>query len=60
MAAELKKDLGVEAVLEVGGSGEFTVWVDDKMVAEKKWMFPSPADVVAAVRGATGSSGPPA
>jgi hypothetical protein len=51
VAAELKKALGVEAKLEVGGSGEFTVWVDGKKVAEKKWMrFPDPGDVVAAVR----------
>jgi len=53
VAAELKKALNVDARLEVGNSGEFTVWVDDKVVAEKKWMrFPEPADVVAAVRGA--------
>ena len=51
MAAELKKAVGVDATLEVGNSGEFTVWVDDKMVAEKKWgRFPDPGDVVAAVK----------
>ena len=55
MAAELKKELGVDATLEIGSSGEFTVWVDDKKVAEKKWMrFPAPADVVAAVKAAAG------
>jgi hypothetical protein len=54
VAAELKKALGVDAQLEVGSSGEFTVWVDDHKVAEKKWMkFPAPADVVAAVKAAT-------
>ena len=53
MAAELKKALNIDAKLEVGNSGEFTVWVDDKVVAEKKWMrFPEPADVVSAVRSA--------
>lgn len=53
MAAELKKALGVDAQLEVGGSGEFTVWVGDQKVSEKKWMrFPDPADVVTAVRSA--------
>ena len=53
MAAELKKVLGVDAQLEIGSSGEFTVWVDDRMVSEKKWMrFPEPADVVSAVRSA--------
>jgi predicted Rdx family selenoprotein len=51
VAAELKRALGVDAVLEVGNSGEFTVWVDDRKVAEKKWgRFPDPADVVSAVR----------
>jgi hypothetical protein len=29
------------------------VWVDEKMVAEKKWgRFPAPADVITAVRAA--------
>lgn len=52
MAAELKQALGVDATLEVGSPGEFTVWVDDRKVAEKKWMFPSPSEVVSAVRSA--------
>ena len=51
MAAELKQSLGVDATLVVGNSGEFTVWVDQTKVAEKKWgRFPDPADVIAAVR----------
>ncbi len=51
MAAELKDKLGVDATLEVGSSGEFTVWVDDAKVAEKSWgRFPAPEDVVAAVK----------
>jgi hypothetical protein len=51
VAAQLKQDLGVDADLVVGGSGEFTVWVDDKKVAEKSWgRFPEPGAVVAAVR----------
>ena len=50
MAAELKKMTGIDAELRVGSSGEFTVWLDDKLVAEKKLgRFPSPEDVVAAV-----------
>ena len=54
MAAELKQALGVDATLEVGNSGEFTVWVDDAVVAEKKWgRFPSPDDAVSAVRAAS-------
>ncbi len=51
MAAELKKALGVDATLQVGNTGEFTVWVDDAIVAEKTRMgFPSPDDVIGAVR----------
>jgi hypothetical protein len=50
VAAELKKALSVEATLEIGNPGEFTVWVDDKVVAKKGWLrFPDPADVVTAV-----------
>lgn len=53
MAAQLKQELGVDADLVIGGSGEFTVWVDDKKVAEKSWgRFPEPAAVVDAVRAA--------
>ena len=36
VAAELKQALNVDAKLEVGSSGELTVWVDDAKVAEKK------------------------
>ena len=53
MAAQLKQDLGVDAELTVGNSGEFTVWVGDKKVAEKSWgRFPEPNSVVSAVRAA--------
>jgi hypothetical protein len=51
VAAQLKQDLGVEADLVVGGPGEFTVWVGDAKVSEKRLAnFPEPRDVVAAVR----------
>jgi hypothetical protein len=54
VAAELKKALNVDAKLEVGNSGEFTVWVGGKKVAEKTaGRFPEPANVVDAVRTAT-------
>ena len=44
----------MDATLEVGGSGEFTVWVDGKRVLEKSsWRFPSPRDVVTAVKNAS-------
>ena len=53
MAAELKKTVGQDAKLVVGGSGEFTIWLDDKLVAEKKLgRFPSPEEVAAAVKAA--------
>jgi predicted Rdx family selenoprotein len=53
VAAEIKRETGLDAELKVGGSGEFTIWVDDKLVAEKKMgMFPDPAAVVAAVKAA--------
>ena len=51
MAAQLEKDLGVSAELVVGDAGEFTVWVNDAKVSEKRWgRFPDPTDVVEAVR----------
>jgi hypothetical protein len=57
VAAQLKKDLGVDAEMIVGSSGEFTVWVDEQKVAEKSWgRFPDPGVVVTAVREASGSS----
>ena len=57
MAAELKKTMGVHAELVVGSSGEFTVWLDDKLVAEKKFgRFPSPEECAAAVKAAMAPS----
>jgi hypothetical protein len=51
VAAQLKRDLGIDAELVVGGSGEFTVWADDRKIAEKSWgRFPDPEAVVTAVR----------
>ena len=53
MAAELKKTVGVDAQLKRGSSGEFTIWLDDKLVAEKKnGTFPTPEAVVDAVKAA--------
>lgn len=53
MAAEIKRATGLDAQLLVGGSGEFTVWLDGNLVAEKKMgMFPSPDAVVQAVKAA--------
>jgi len=54
VAAQIKKDTGLDTQLEVGNPGEFTVWVDGTKVAEKlAGRFPEPRDVVAAVRTAT-------
>jgi hypothetical protein len=51
VAAQLKQDLGIDAELIVGGSGEFTVWVGDQKIAEKSWgRFPEPHAVVTKVR----------
>jgi len=51
VAAQLKQELGVDAALVVGSSGELTVWVDGEQVVEKRGArFPDPSDVVAAVR----------
>ena len=51
MAAQLKHELGIDAEMLVGGSGEFTVWVGDRKVAEKVMgRFPDPDAVVTAVR----------
>jgi hypothetical protein len=53
VAAELKKAVGVEAQLLRGDSGEFTIWLDDQLVSEKKnGQFPSPESVVEAVKAA--------
>jgi hypothetical protein len=53
VAAQLKQDLGLDAELVVGKSGELSVWVDTKKVAEKSWgKFPEPSAVVAAVKAA--------
>jgi hypothetical protein len=51
VAAEIKRATGLDSQLVVGGSGEFTVRLDDKLVAEKKLgMFPSPDSVVAELK----------
>lgn len=53
MAAQLKRELGLDTKLEVGSPGEFTVWLDDRKVADKAGgKFPTPEDVVTAIRSA--------
>ncbi|HVF88257.1 MAG TPA: hypothetical protein VM866_11735 [Pyrinomonadaceae bacterium] len=51
MAETIKREIGVETELIEGGRGEFTVLVDDRVVAQKGWIkFPSDQKVLAAVR----------
>jgi hypothetical protein len=47
----IKRELGVMPLLIEGDRGEFSVWVDNQMVAKKGWVrFPSDKKVLAAVR----------
>jgi hypothetical protein len=51
VAAFIQRELGVEPELVEGGRREFTVWVGESKVAEKKWLrFPSDRKVLAAVQ----------
>ena len=51
MADMIKRELGIEAELQEGDRGEFTVWVNDKVVAKKGWFrFPQNERVLSAVR----------
>lgn len=51
MAELLRKELAVETNLVEGDRGEFTVWVDGRVVIKKGWMgFPADEKVLAAVR----------
>jgi hypothetical protein len=54
VAAVIKDALGIAVDLIEGGRGEFTVWVGDKKVSEKGWIFfPDDDAVVKAVREAS-------
>ena len=51
MAALIKRELGIEAKLIEGKTGEFTVLVDNEVVAKKGWVrFPADAKVLSAVQ----------
>ena len=55
MAATLKEATGIDSELVEGSRGEFTVWVDDNVVARKGPSgFPSEAEALEAVRHALG------
>ena len=51
MAAAIEAALGIEPEITEGGRGEFTVWVEDEVVAQKdSHGFPSEDDAVAGVQ----------
>ena len=51
MAELLRKELAVETKLVEGDRGEFTVWVNDRVVIKKGWLgFPAEEKVLDAVR----------
>jgi hypothetical protein len=53
VAALIKRETGVEAQLVRGRIGEFSVWVDERRVAQKHWLrLPQDEQVLAAVRDA--------
>ena len=61
MAELLKTELGIEAELQQGKPGEFTVLVNDEVIAKKGFlMLPSDQKVITAVRQALDGSAPPA
>jgi hypothetical protein len=51
VAELIKKELGIEAELKKGGRGEFSVVVNNKVVAQKGFLFfPGDKKVLTAVR----------
>jgi hypothetical protein len=53
VGALIKQETGLDAVLEVGGRGELSVWVNDRKVASKDHKgFPADAPLLALVRAA--------
>jgi hypothetical protein len=47
----IRRELRVQTELIEGDRGEFSVWVDNKVVAKKGWLrFPSDEKVLKAVR----------
>ncbi len=60
MAELLKTELGIEAELQQGKPGEFTVLVNDEVIAKKGFlMLPSDQKVITAVRQALDGGAPP-
>jgi selT/selW/selH-like putative selenoprotein len=53
LAAELKKEIGIEPTLIAGGGGVFDVAVDGKVVFSKKSIgrFPEAGEIVGVLKG---------
>ena len=53
MAALFRREIGIEPRLVEGRVGEFSVWIDGKLVLKKGWIkLPSDEQVLAAVKSA--------
>ena len=53
MAALITQETRLEADLEPGGRGEFSVWLDDQKIAEKtRTGYPSDAALITAIKAA--------
>jgi hypothetical protein len=51
VAARIRTELSLETEIVAGHRGEFTVWVNDRKVAEKSWNgFPADERIIEAVR----------
>jgi hypothetical protein len=51
VAELIRRELGVQAELIEGDRGEFSVWVDNQIVAKKGWVrFPSDQKILTVVR----------
>lgn len=51
MAELIERELGLKAELIEGDLGEFKVFVDDRLVAQKGWLFlPSPKKVLEKIK----------
>ena len=60
MADLLKSELGIEAELQQGRPGEFTVLVNNEVVAKKGFlMLPSDQKIIDAVKQALNGGAPP-
>ena len=60
MADLLKSELGIEAELQQGRPGEFTVLVNDEVIAKKGFLtLPSDQKIIDAVKQALNGGAPP-